>query len=197
MTERILAGKNNCFLAGKRGQVSVEYLVLTAFILIIVVIIFAFALFNYDSNVRLTKAGESLESIAKTADLVYAKGYGTMLSVKAQWPNGIKTISIIHKCRESVEMQGCPGGQDVQCPCTLGGSCTTDSDCIKYSALRLEMDDGIELLSASKTKLCIKSGSQCIVTPNAEEFPLAATNFEVNVSWFNIGGADYIALQPN
>lgn len=178
-----------------KAQVSLEYLILTAFILVIVIIIFAFSIFNYESNVKMTKAGNSIESLVKTADLVYARGYGTVLYATVSWPNGIKSIGIVHKCKETAELAGCPGGQDTQCTCTLGSGCLSDTDCIKYSAVQLVMNDDTQLLYGSKTKLCIKTGTQCVLTPAESEFPVNGAEYKVKVFWVNLGGTDYIALQ--
>lgn len=187
-----------------KAQVSLEYLILTAFILVVVIIIFAFALFNYESNVKMTKVGNSIDSLVKTADLVYAKGYGTALYATVSWPNGVSSIGILHKCKENLAapngLLGCPGGQDIQCYCTLGQECTNDTDCIKYSAVQINMDDSTQFLYGSKAKLCIRyksesSSWQCDPAPPSGAFPISAAEFKVKVLWVTNGTIDYIALQ--
>jgi len=193
-----------------KAQVSLEYLILTAFILVIVIIIFALSLFNYDANVRLTKVGNSVDSLVKTADLVYSRGYGTALYATTSWPNGVKSISIINKCKD--DLVGCPGGQttdmDSICLCdTLicpdpcpSPKCTKSYDCIKYSAVHVVMDDGTDFLYPSKAKLCLRyqdAGWKCdaINTP-ADAFPLSAVELKVKALWVtNVSNEDYIALQ--
>ena len=194
----------------KKAQVSLEYLILTSFVLVVVIIIFALAMFNYDSNIKTAKAGESLDSLAKTADLVYAKGNGTALFATVNWPDGVQSIGILHKCMQgqNAESQdylaGCPnsGTQSTACPCTTGqlNGCTSDYDCIKYSAIHLVMDNGTDFIYGSKAKLCLryKSGSNwnCDASvPTIDDFPLSPVEMEVKVLWVTNGTNYFIALQ--
>ncbi len=185
----------------KKAQVSLEYLILTAFILVIVIIIFAFALFNYESNIKMAKVGNNLDSLVKTADLVYARGYGTALYATVSWPNGVSSIEIVNKCKEPEELYGCPGGQRAQecyCDTELEEKCINNYDCIKYSAVHVVMDDGTDFLYGSKAKLLIRykdglDNWQNDLIPPEGAFPLSAIEMKVKVLW--VGTKDYIALQ--
>ena len=169
----------------KKAQVSLEYIILTAFILIIVTIIFGLALLYYDANVKTVQVSNSIDSLVKTADLVYAKGYGTTLYTTVSWPDGVNIFGIIHKCKQGENqvlpdyLKGCPeisSGIGTTCYCNElieGYECTGNEDCIKYSAVQVFMDDGTEFLQGSKAKLLVKTGESTYDTdPSTDYFPL-------------------------
>ena len=81
----------------KRGQTSIEYLILIGFILIALIPIFYYALSESSNTVRLNEAEDSVNTLAKAADSVYALGPGTKNYVWVNFPGGIDSISFSDK----------------------------------------------------------------------------------------------------
>ncbi len=52
----------------EKGQIAMEYMILTAFILVSVAIIFAFSFVNYNQNMRTAKTAEALAKLANAVD---------------------------------------------------------------------------------------------------------------------------------
>ncbi|MBU0662629.1 MAG: hypothetical protein ABH854_05560 [Candidatus Diapherotrites archaeon] len=89
-----------------KGQMSLEYMVMSAFLLLIVGLLFTYAYINYDHAMKLDMANYAVDSIAEAADQAYALGTGTVLFVDIILPNGIEGSSVFGK-----EFQG---GNEVQ-----------------------------------------------------------------------------------
>lgn len=81
----------------KRGQVSIEYLILIGFILIALIPIFYYALSESSNTTRLNEADDAVNSLAKSADSVYALGPGTKNYVWVSLPGGIESMSFDNK----------------------------------------------------------------------------------------------------
>ncbi|HLC92762.1 MAG TPA: hypothetical protein VJH23_03570 [archaeon] len=77
-----------------RAQVSMEYLVITAFMLVVAGIIFGFALFSFNANSQFTKAQGFVEKVANNADLVASLGEGSAVIFEADIPNGVQAITL-------------------------------------------------------------------------------------------------------
>ena len=178
----------------KKAQVSVEYLLLTVFALIIVVVIFALAMMSSDQSIKARQIGESLDNLTKTADLVYALGQNNVLFTEVTWPQEAGPMSIIHKCRaasgEDGSLPGCGGGtteadcSTTACVCTTGqaGGCQIPFDCLKYSAIKVTTSlfgAGNDYVYPSRAKLCIQNA--------VDPFFVNGTKYNVKVSWTDTG----------
>ena len=179
----------------KKAQVSVEYLLITVFALIIITAIFVFALTSSDQNIKARQISESLDNLTKTSDLVYAMGQNNVLFTQAFWPNEVKEIGIVYECRTAVELPGCGGGtvelvcgaegtccNPQACKCNLPGNCKTDLDCIKYSAIKVQttlFGPNNEYLYPSRAKLCIQQ--------NSEYFLAKGVKYGIKIGWTDTG----------
>jgi len=85
-------------MTGKRAQIASEYLMLTAFILAAVSIIFVFSFLNYSQNIKVAQANEALSKIASAIDDVYMRGEGNTRFVFVAFPEGMTDLGVIHKC---------------------------------------------------------------------------------------------------
>ncbi|GEM_PF-3906688 len=169
----------------QKAQASVEYLLLTAFMLVIIVAIFAVSLITSDQNIKTRQISESLNQLVQTADLVYAMGKNNVLFTEVIWPVEVQSISVLHLCKTNAELSGCSGPATQTAACNAcapaAGGCGMDSDCIKVSAIKLTSStlggaDG--LIYPSKAKLSILDPANFLAT-NARH--------AVKVSWTDTG----------
>ncbi len=79
----------------KRGQVAIEYLLLIGVIFLAVIPVFYYALQQSSQDVRMNEASDFVNTLAKTADVVYALGPGSRDYVNVVMPGGVENISII------------------------------------------------------------------------------------------------------
>jgi len=184
----------------QKAQSSMEYLMITAFMLVIIVIIFTLSLITTDQNIKTRQKSDSLERLVQTADLVYAMGKGNVLFAEVNWPNGVTGIETSQICKTSAELPGCPAtagpvtgceaGQAAPCGCACTAQpngCSSEIDCIKYSAVKVASDDAAsDLIYASKARLEIVRTSWC-PGPNQEPFLLTGENYEIKVSAMDTG----------
>lgn len=78
----------------KRGQIATEYLILTGVIFLAIIPIFYYALQQSSQNVRMNEANDFVNTLAKTADMVYALGPGSQDYVGVVMPGGVESVSI-------------------------------------------------------------------------------------------------------
>ncbi len=74
---------------GEKGQVSTEYLVMTAFLLTVIAIIFAYALVTLSENVKVSRADAAVNTLASAANQVSGLGAGNTVYVNIDVPNDI------------------------------------------------------------------------------------------------------------
>jgi hypothetical protein len=164
-------------MEGKRAQIAMEYMVLTAFILIAVAVIFSFSFLNYSQNIRVAKSTDALSKIANAVDDVYTRGEGNTRFVKVSFPEGLKTISIVQKCND--------GSQGSLADC--GGSYGD----VDFSAISMEVQffSGDTVLlegtraKISETLLGGMDETNAITGLNA----YGGNNYTVKVSWTDAG----------
>ncbi|MFH0969858.1 MAG: hypothetical protein V1776_00120 [Candidatus Diapherotrites archaeon] len=77
-----------------RGQVGLEYLTFTAFLLLFSAILFAYAFVSYSSSVQLIQSQAAVDEVAATVDFVYAKGPGNTVLVDVQLPVGLTEFRV-------------------------------------------------------------------------------------------------------
>lgn len=77
----------------KRGQVAFEYLILTAFLLIVAIILFAYSFFVLIENSKTSVALSSVRSLAAAADQVSVLGAGNSVIVRISVPDNVESIT--------------------------------------------------------------------------------------------------------
>lgn len=78
---------------GEKGQVSTEYLVITAFLLAVIGIIFSYALVTLSENAKLSRVDDAVDTLANAANQVSALGPGNTVYVNVDVPNDIYSAS--------------------------------------------------------------------------------------------------------
>lgn len=78
----------------KRGQVALEYIILIGALFLALIPIFYYALQQSSQNIRMNEANDFVNTLAATADMVYALGPGSQDRVRVIIPSGVKSISV-------------------------------------------------------------------------------------------------------
>jgi len=81
----------------RRGQISIEYLVLTGFLLIIVGVMIAFALFSFNESSNLVKAESAIIEIVNQSNWVASLGDGSRVFFEIEVPEGVQSFQINNK----------------------------------------------------------------------------------------------------
>jgi len=109
---------------GRKAQVATEYLIITAFILVIVTMIFTYSYVTNNENIKVSQANNALDKLINKADLVYALGPDNNKFVEVTFPRGIEALQDITICND-------PGqGHNQDC---------TDFDGVKAGALEMQV----------------------------------------------------------
>jgi len=116
----------------EKGQIATEYMILTAFILVSVAIIFTFSFVNYTQNIKIGQANEVIAKIANGVDDVYTRGEGNTRFIDVFFPDSLEKISIVHKC---VTGRGVSQGSLSECSNPAADS----YDYIEFSAIAMEV----------------------------------------------------------
>ncbi len=77
----------------KKGQVATEYLLLIGVAFFVVIPIFYYALTNSSESIRMNEASNFVETIARTANVVYALGPGSQDYIEVTMPGGVESVS--------------------------------------------------------------------------------------------------------
>lgn len=77
-----------------RGQVSIEQMFVTSLGITFVAILFFLSVFLAADTVRDVQAKDSVERIARAADLIYAMGPGSETSVEVLMPDNVKSTDV-------------------------------------------------------------------------------------------------------
>ena len=77
-----------------KGQVALEYLLITGFLLLAAGLIFIYSIITLDQSLNISKADTALSKIAATVEAVSANGPGNKIFVNAQLPNEISSNQI-------------------------------------------------------------------------------------------------------
>ncbi|PIN85577.1 MAG: hypothetical protein COV47_01400 [Candidatus Diapherotrites archaeon CG11_big_fil_rev_8_21_14_0_20_37_9] len=78
----------------KKAQVSIEYLTITAFLLIVSGLVFGFALFSFNENASIAKADDSVTTIVNNANLVASQGNGSKIFFEIDVPPNVTSFEI-------------------------------------------------------------------------------------------------------
>lgn len=76
----------------KRGQIATEYLLLVGIAFLAIIPIFYYSISALSETVRFNEAEDFVNSIAKTADMVYASGPGSQDYIRVNIPGSTKEI---------------------------------------------------------------------------------------------------------
>jgi uncharacterized protein (UPF0333 family) len=120
-----------------KGQVGIEYLVFTAFLLLISSILFAYAFVSYSTSVQVIQTQTAVDEIAGAVDFVYAKGPGNTVLVNIQLPVGVSQFRVDQNVVRAQLMQG------------SGGSTLFTFTRVKISPAYLYSEGGIYTLRVS------------------------------------------------
>ena len=88
------SGKNAKHNSDKKAQVAMEYLVLVGFMLFIISIATAYALFTYYENVKISSVRTTVYDLQKASNQVYALGPGNSIFVEFSLPDGVSEDSL-------------------------------------------------------------------------------------------------------
>ncbi len=77
-----------------RGQVGFEYIVFTAFLLGIAVLMFAYSFISYSTTIQITQAQSTMDQVASAVDFVYAKGPGNSVLIDVKLPTGMTNFRV-------------------------------------------------------------------------------------------------------
>ncbi len=86
--------QNSIATSEKKSQVSVEYITLTAFLIMVLAIVFIYAQIALQDSVTVSRISTAIKKIASAAEQAYALGPGTKLIVEVEFPQNIQNISI-------------------------------------------------------------------------------------------------------
>jgi uncharacterized protein (UPF0333 family) len=175
--------EKKCF-EGKRAQITVEYLVLTAFIMLAVAIIFAFAFVNYSENLRVAKAGESMTKISDVINEVYSTGKGNVKFITVSFPDGMSNVRIIHRC-----YYGPNQGTLSECLDASLAAPATYND-IKFSAISMDLEllgGTTTLIKETRARILEDLGEIDDPNPyNPAMNKYSGVSFLAKVSWYEV-----------
>lgn len=80
-----------------KAQVAVEYLILVAFLLVVVGFMFSYALTNYQLNSDVATMKAAVDSLASAADQVYALGPGNIIYIEITLSATVQSYSLSNK----------------------------------------------------------------------------------------------------
>ena len=83
------------FLQKSRGQVSLEYLVIVAFMLVAVAILSIYSFTYLGETISIQKTQNAADKITNAADSVAALGSGNTVVIQVELPPGVGTVDII------------------------------------------------------------------------------------------------------
>lgn len=78
-----------------RAQISMEYLILIGLVFIAVIPLFYYAMTESGKNIQMNQANDIVNTLAKTADTVYALGPGSQKLVEITIPGGVESVTIV------------------------------------------------------------------------------------------------------
>ena len=77
-----------------RAQVGLEYLVFTAFLLLVSAILFGYAFISYSTSVQTIQTQKAVDDVASTINFVYAKGPGNTVLLDVHLPVGLSEFRV-------------------------------------------------------------------------------------------------------
>ena len=80
--------------SSRKAQVAIEYIILVAFLLFIISIATAYAMFTYYENVKISSVRNTVFTMEKAANQVYALGPGNVIFADIVLPAGVSNDSL-------------------------------------------------------------------------------------------------------
>lgn len=77
-----------------RGQVAFEYIVFTAFLMGVAVILFAYSFISYSTTIQGTQTQAVVDQVANAVDFVYAKGPGNSVLIDVKLPASVSVFRV-------------------------------------------------------------------------------------------------------
>ncbi len=99
-------------MQNKRGQISIEYLMILGAILIITIPLFFYAIYETNYKVRLNQADDTVHTLSNAADTVYSMGPGSKKYVWISIPSGV-TSSFVNESEITLTLNIFGGSSDV------------------------------------------------------------------------------------
>ncbi len=84
-------------MAGKRGQITTEYVIIVGFMLIILLVLWAqttFTITNTTADLRIAYAKHAVTKIAEAADAVYVQGPPAKFSIYITMPDNVANSNV-------------------------------------------------------------------------------------------------------
>ncbi|MBU4501735.1 MAG: class III signal peptide-containing protein [Nanoarchaeota archaeon] len=75
----------------KRGQISLEYVMIVGAVLLVTIPLFFYAIYEANNKIRLNQADDAVNTLANAADTVYSLGPGSKKYVWVSIPNGVES----------------------------------------------------------------------------------------------------------
>ncbi|MEK6942005.1 MAG: hypothetical protein AABW85_04065 [archaeon] len=130
-----------------KGQVALEYLLITGFLLLAAGLIFIYSIITLDQNLNISKADTALSKIAGAVETVSANGPGNKIFVDAQLPNEISSnlITISNKTISmTIPMLGGPNERYITTKAQLTPTTITTNG--SFISIKIEsVDENVEL----------------------------------------------------
>ena len=82
---------------GSRGQLAIEYLVITGFLLIVVGVLSGFSLISFNENTNIVKAESCVTRITNQANWVASLGNGSKVFFEIDVPYGVQSFFLTGK----------------------------------------------------------------------------------------------------
>lgn len=96
----------------KRGQVSIEYLMIIGLLLLVTIPLFVYAFIEVKRNIQMNHADDAVHTIANAADTVYSLGPGSKKYVWITMPGGV-TQTLVNETEVSMKLYIFGGESDV------------------------------------------------------------------------------------
>ncbi len=150
-----------------KGQIAIEQMILTVFVLGTVSIIFAYALVSFEQSGRAAEANDAVNRMVAKANSIHALGKSHSDFIQVSFPTGSQSVFLLHKCVSD---------SSIGAACPLG-----DSD-IDFSYLLLTVEIG-----GSTQEIARHSNAVLLL----QEFPsgseLGGSRQTIRVSWTDTG----------
>ena len=97
-------------MLSKKGQVGVEYMVITIFALVLIMITFGYSQANLDHSLKINQANDLMDNLANNIRYIYVAGPGNTLVWKIDIPAGTRGITTTNMCKNGSMVEGdCTG----------------------------------------------------------------------------------------
>ena len=159
-------------MLGSRAQVGTEYVVITAFLLIIITAIFTYSYVTQDQEIKISQANNVLDEISNKIAFVYALGEGNSKIAEVSIPGNVLSATIVHKC-----VNGEQGEGDTFCD---------DKDGIRFSALQMTvalMAGETAITRVAKYRLVFENDEQGNAFPCATPDTFCQGGYKIMAKW--------------